>query len=211
MFCPSCGTEERQPAQFCRACGTDMRVIRNTLQKPDAITNSAVTAREEIGRAFAAKIQELKTTKDLEKVVENVLPEIEKFLEAPEERRLRRLRAGVITAAVGLGAMIILIISPKMGLMVMGGWASGLLVFLIGLGIVINGLLFTIPEKTVADRSLDAKSQNVLDRLAQPPPAIGEETVAGEKFLSPPPSVTEHTTHQLPEEPLKVPKIRNTK
>ena len=26
MYCPSCGSEERQLSQFCRACGTDLRV-----------------------------------------------------------------------------------------------------------------------------------------------------------------------------------------
>jgi len=38
MYCPSCGSEERQLSQFCRACGTDLRVVRNTLERPDAIT-----------------------------------------------------------------------------------------------------------------------------------------------------------------------------
>src|SRR3982750_2892799 len=38
MYCPSCGSEERQLSQFCRACGTDLRVVRNSLENPDAIT-----------------------------------------------------------------------------------------------------------------------------------------------------------------------------
>src|SRR2546422_7564102 len=35
MFCPSCGSEERQVSQFCRVCGTDMRAVRVSLEKPD--------------------------------------------------------------------------------------------------------------------------------------------------------------------------------
>ena len=56
MFCPSCGSEERQVSQFCRACGLDMRAVRVTLEKPDAITASAVSARDEIGHAIAVII-----------------------------------------------------------------------------------------------------------------------------------------------------------
>ena len=59
MYCPSCGSEERQASQYCRACGTDLRPVRVSLEKPDSITASAVTAREEVGRAVADKIREV--------------------------------------------------------------------------------------------------------------------------------------------------------
>src|SRR2546423_7714758 len=101
MYCPTCGSEERQLSQFCRACGTDLRVVRNSLENPDAITQSAVSAREQIGMAVADKIRQKGTAKELEKVAEDDLPHFEKFLESPEEKRLRRIRTGVITSAVG--------------------------------------------------------------------------------------------------------------
>ena len=94
MYCPSCGSEERQLSQYCRACGTDLRVVRTSLERPDAITASAVSAREHIGLAIADQIRQMRTGKDLEHIAEDVLPSFEKFLESPEERRLRRLRAG---------------------------------------------------------------------------------------------------------------------
>jgi len=100
MFCPSCGLEERQLNQFCRACGADLRPVRNALERPDNITQSAVSARDEIGRAIAAKIREFNSTKELAKVAEEVLPEIEKFLESPEEKRLRRIRNGIMVASI---------------------------------------------------------------------------------------------------------------
>src|SRR5688500_16332103 len=129
MFCPSCGAEDRQTTQFCRACGTDIRGVRTALERPDAVTNSAVTARYEIGKAIADKIKDVKKTSDLKKVVEEVLPEIEKFLESPEERRLRRIRAGVITAAVGFGAALIMVLTPAskaiLPLMFVG-WPGGI-------------------------------------------------------------------------------------
>src|SRR5918992_5776325 len=108
MYCPSCGSEERQLSQFCRACGTDLRIVRNSLENPDAITQSAISAREHIGMAVADKIRQMSSAKDLEKVAEDILPQFEKFLESPEEKRLRRIRAGVITASIGFGASLIL-------------------------------------------------------------------------------------------------------
>ena len=107
MYCPSCGSEERQLSQFCRACGTDLRIVRTSLERPDEITASAISAREQITQAFADKIRDLDSGHDLEHVAEDVLPQIQKFLESPEEKRLRRIRAGVITATVGLGWIMI--------------------------------------------------------------------------------------------------------
>src|SRR5262245_28744529 len=101
MFCPSCGTEDRQRSQFCRACGADLRVARTGLENTDVINSTALSARAEIARAIAAKIREMHTAKDLETLVEGILPEMEKFLESPDERRLRRMRWGVILAAIG--------------------------------------------------------------------------------------------------------------
>src|SRR6266704_1058542 len=110
MFCPGCGSEERQMSQYCRACGTDLRVVRVSLERPDSITASAVSAREDIGRAVAARIREFADARELKKVAEDVLPQIEKFLESPEEKRLRRMRAGVVVSAIGLGATIFMIL-----------------------------------------------------------------------------------------------------
>src|SRR6185312_12566168 len=107
LFCPTCGAEERQPSQFCRGCGTDMRAIRMTLERPDDVTVAAVSAREQIGRVFAEKIREADGSKELKRIAEDVLPQIEKFLESAHEKRLRNARTGVITAATGVGAGIL--------------------------------------------------------------------------------------------------------
>src|SRR5437764_15340603 len=107
MYCPSCGSEERQLSQFCRACGTDLRVVRNSLERPDAITASAATAREQIGMAIADQVRQMRSGKDLEHVAEDVLRQRDKFSEWPAESRLRRLRARVTTAASGLAVTVV--------------------------------------------------------------------------------------------------------
>jgi hypothetical protein len=164
MFCPSCGLEERNANQYCRACGTDLRTVRFALEKPDNITQSAVSARDEIGSAFAAKIRETRDAIEMKIVAEDVLPKIEKFLESPEEKRLRRVRSGVISASVGLGATIgfsLAAIFADTSIFLMAG--AGMVAFFIGLGIIINGMLLTVPKKSLSDKSNDAESQRQLD------------------------------------------------
>src|SRR6267143_3091715 len=148
MFCPSCGSEERQATQFCRACGIDLRAVRVTLEQPDSVTAIAVSAREEIGRAVAEKIREVEDARDLKRVAEDVLPQIEKFLESYEEKRLRRVRAGVIVAASGFGTGILGLI---MSAVLHGGDAEsallvvglGAVALVIGIGLLLNGMMFT--------------------------------------------------------------------
>ncbi|MBL8148731.1 MAG: hypothetical protein JNN15_02260 [Blastocatellia bacterium] len=202
MFCPGCGKEEQQPSQFCRACGTDLRTVRLSLEKNDSLTASAVSAREEIGRAIASRLQQIEKTKDLKKVVEEVLPEVEKFLESPEERRLRRIRAGIITAAIGFGATILMLLNPGMDLPFKAGWPAGLLVFFIGVGVVINGKFFTVPSKEVPSRPENLFSQNFSDQKIK---VNTQELQDSERFLTPPPSVTENTTRELPINRAKIP------
>ena len=202
MFCPSCGSEERQANQYCRACGVDLRAVRVSIERPDSITASAVSAREEIGRAVAQKIREVEDAKDLKRVAEDVLPQIEKFLESYEEKRLRRVRAGTIIGASGLGAgtlgliMSAVLTGPDLEAALWVG-GLGITAFTLGLGFILNGLLFTKPRKGLADRSADAQIQNLLDAGYQPPiNDLRAPTTSNLSQLSSS-SITEHTTKHL--------------
>jgi len=210
MFCPSCGSEERQASQFCRACGTDLRTVRAGLEHPDSITASAVSAREEIGRAVAQKIREIESARDLRRVAERVLPKIEKFLESPEDKRLRRLRAGMTTALIGLGvavpAIILLAATNKDDAAAFLGFIVLLaaVTFATGVGLVLYGLLFSRSDKTLEDKSTDARMQNLLDAGYAPPPVGSIEAQTSLRSqttsnLAPASgsSVTEGTTHHL--------------
>ena len=155
-----------------------------------------MSARDEIGRAVAAKIRETQGTYELKKVAEDVLPEIEKFLESPEEKRLRRMRLGMLLSCIGIGAAIgITLVSMVMkdsDVIFMA--ALGLITFFIGLGFILNGIFLTVPKMSLSDRSSDADSQRQLDslggntndlRLAEPSTQFS--------------SVTENTTRHLHE------------
>ena len=206
MYCPTCGSEERQLSQYCRACGTDLRSVRRGLERPDTITASAVSAREQISQALADKIRQMESAKDLERVAEDVLPQLEKFLESPEEKRLRRVRAGVITGLVGLGVSLVIFLASLEAHDLIPFIALGLILFFVGLGIVINGLAFTIPRKTFADRTDEARSQRELEsgmqsaapvnQLSSSSQSTNDLADSTDRIMSRQ-SVTEHTTHQL--------------
>jgi len=194
MYCPTCGSEERQLSQFCRVCGTDMRAVRSSLERPDEITASAALAREQIGRAIAEKIREVDGARDLERVAEDVLPQIEKFLESPEQRRLRTARSGVVTSVTGLGVAVIallllLVIRDREALAILlGGFGLGVLTFLIGVGLVLNGIYFTLPKKQLKEstaRPLPPDLPGATNELHERPTALAIG------------SVTEHTTQHL--------------
>jgi len=208
MFCPSCGSEERQASQYCRACGTDLRPVRTNLGRSDSVTASAVSAREDIGRAVADRIRDVEDANELKRIADHVLPQIEKFLESYEEKRLRRIRTGVIVAASGVG-------SAGLGLVMFGVLrgadieAIGILLGLgitaaaIGVGLVLNGLLFTKPRNKLEDNASEALSQDLLDTgFAAPQLRSGEGPAfkAGTTSNLTPASgasITEHTTKHL--------------
>jgi hypothetical protein len=208
MFCPQCGYQDPQPSYFCRGCGSDLHSVRKALQHPDNITSAAVSARLEVGRAIADKIRTLNSVKDLKKITEAVLPEVQKFLESPAEQRLRRLRNGTITASVGLGVTILLLLKTvPIPPLVFFGWPVGLIVLFIGLGNIINGLFFSTPKQETGNSSTFNNLQQLLNidspqsNLPTPgqyaiPPL--DSTNAPLPYPIAPPSVVEHTTWKLP-------------
>lgn len=201
MFCPNCGSEERQLSQFCRGCGMDLRVVRTGLERTEVTAISADAARNEIGRAIAEKIKEVGTGRELRRLTDHLLPQLDKFLESAEEKRLRRMRAGVITSAIGLGGvlMFMLIALASGREQLLGPAAVGLVVFIIGMGILINGKLLTIPKTRTSNPSDGKSEQDLYGEL----PKIAS---TGRKELDAPRgtpiSVIEHTTHRLSTDPI---------
>lgn len=199
MFCPSCGFDDNQPTQFCRSCGVDKRALIGTAAGQDTLTTAAASAREEIGRAFAAKIRELRSGEDLEAVTENVLPEIEKFLETPAEKRLRRMRVGTIIMLVGIGAAItfgFLGLSKQNDgdeLLFISG--MGIVAFCVGFAYFVNGLLFSVVNDKVSELAGSKERETLLASIS----------AAGEMQEPSVFSTTEHTTKHLEE---KIPVLR---
>jgi hypothetical protein len=156
-------------------------------------TNDIFIHENQLPQLFILSNTDLGHYHELKKVAEDVLPQLEKFLESPEEKRLRRIRTGMITTSVGLGVTIafgLASIFVDNDLLVIA--AAGLVAFFIGLSFVINGMFHTIPQKTLADNSPDGKRQLELDKATT------------NELISPKPvnlfsSITETTTRNLQE------------
>jgi hypothetical protein len=208
--------KEANPSQFCRGCGAELRVVRNALQ-PAEVPDAALSARWEIARAIADKLKKLEEADDLKEVVEDVLPQVEKFLESPEERRLRRLRAGVITALSGLAPVLLLLIlgapiNEKDIFGILGLAMAGIAAFMVGIALVINGLLFSLPKIQLNDVKRDALNLKSVEQTAIPASTTSLIEQIAALDPSSRASVIEHTTKHLPVE-VAAPKAgqRNTR
>ncbi len=200
MFCPNCGIEEVHSNQFCRACGSDLKRVRTALAAADPVTASAASARDEIGRAVAAKIRDTRSAEQLVVVAEEVLPQLEKFLESPEEKRLRRIRTGMIISSIGIGAAVgISLASLFMGdadIVFLAG--LGVVTFFIGLGFILNGVFLTLPKRVADKKGIAAgEDPRPLDPYGSTTSDL--QTPASHSFLSNPGenSITESTTRHL--------------
>jgi hypothetical protein len=202
----------------CRACGAELSNLRATLeQRSDTNPIAANTVREEIGHALADKIRQSESAADLKLVIHEILPVAERFLETAEEKRLRgerielenaqtalrRARRGTVVAAIGFAAALVFLVaglaSRDPAWLVPG--IPSIISFLIGIGILLNGLFFTALPAKAKDpprRSLEEVMWG--KKKLGPANPLGQSS--GKKELSPAdpsgmPSVTEGTTRQL--------------
>jgi hypothetical protein len=209
MYCPNCGNKEDQLIQFCRTCGTDLRVIRGSLEAPEQPSASSMAARDEVVRAVAAKVQEGNWWQ-----LGAMVPEVERLSESPQMRelrifreaeiqRLRRLRAGVITSAVGLGTILLLLLlsTAKPDLLLLAG--PSLVVLLVGLGIIINGLVFTVPKGSPFSALTNKQQNDSSTELSTSAETSADLSPA--RPLFPPYTVTDQTTRHLSSELIKPP------
>jgi hypothetical protein len=188
MFCSNCGTKGDVETQFCRSCGEDLRFARGGAVE----TTPLSAAKGDIGRAFAERIDSITNAKELKTVAHEVLPQIEKFLESPDQKRLRGIRTGSIVSFVGLGVAIGFLIAANVDdpeLIVLS--ALGVVTFFIGLALMINGLFFTVPKQSEPIEGKSDAPQNSIggfgtNELLMPPSARHDFS-----------SVTEHTTRTL--------------
>ncbi|MEZ5307866.1 MAG: hypothetical protein R2684_12045 [Pyrinomonadaceae bacterium] len=158
MFCPKCGSQEKDNNQYCRTCGAELGSVRSAV----ALRGSTGDlTRSDVGRAILARIAATQSGKELAKVSNEVAPVIEKLLESPEERRLRRIRHGSITAFVGLGTSIGMAVAATFNdpdLFVLSG--LGMITFFIGMALMVNGYFFSVTSDV--PKSLEGASDVVL-------------------------------------------------
>lgn len=140
MFCPQCGSTQPDELNFCKSCGTNLGVIREAVQtgKPPAKFDWTKTW---VAEMFQSSEQALLKEKELERL-KGV---------TPDTKRRNEIKAGVITASVGIGVMVFLYIFMQ-GIILSGQpkpgeaeilsrvWIAGFIPLMVGLALIINGV-----------------------------------------------------------------------
>ncbi len=176
MFCPGCAIPVTDETKFCKSCGANLRGVRD-----------AMTGRGEPFDWSKTWVAEMFLTEEERERRRGV---------TPEQKRLNEIKAGVITTLVGVGAMIFLhffmaaIANAKPDddsvEIIRRIWLAGLVPFLIGLGLLFNGIFLSKhPVKQATPP------------LPTPLPAHTTNQLEAPRTNA---SVVEHTTAHLPEQ-----------
>jgi hypothetical protein len=196
MFCPKCGSEQSEELKFCKACGTNLGVVRTAVAKGDAgekfdwtktwVAEMLLSGEENVRRA--AEIERLQGI-------------------TPETKRRNEIKAGVITASVGVGLMITLFvlmqaivlnprIPPETAVILSSLWVAGVIPLLVGTALIVNGVF--ISKKGTGNAFTESRSDDQAKEIAEPPKASflppRAETNPLERDVF---SVTDETTRHL--------------
>jgi zinc-ribbon domain len=199
MYCPSCGTEVSDQTKYCTKCGLNLRRVKGVLGK-----GGAGVKKGDDWEPFW--LEERRAMNEARKK------------KTPEVKRLEEIKAGVITSSVGFGLMVFLSLLFNAIASTMEGpeanilrslWAVGLIPFLIGLGILFNGLFVS---KRIVELKRQQERNDQQSPLLSSPNTLDTSPVARLVEPSQSPisdfSVTETTTTKL-REPVAAPSPRD--
>lgn len=190
MFCPQCGSSQREDLKFCKACGVNLHAVIQV-----------VTAREADEKFDWSKtwVQEMFLSAEEKK---RRKAELERQLGiTPEMKRYNEIKAGVIVSSLGIALGILLFV--LMGGLIASGkvsqedseilsrlWVVGVMPLFVGLALITNGIVVSKRLVETARRG----SQMGQEEPANSP--LLRSADAGE-FSGQPFSVTEQTTKHL--------------
>jgi hypothetical protein len=191
MFCPRCGSSTTEELKFCKVCGTNLLAVRQ------AVEVRGVGDKLDRSKPWFAEM----AISDAESRRRQEELDHQRGLTA-EVRRHNEIKAGVITASVGLGLMVFLFVFMQ-GIILSGAdpaatailsrlWVAGLIPFMVGVGLLTNGL---VVSKRLAEISRQAAQDTRLPEKDTNPLVLnsGETT----EFTPARFSVTEETTKHL--------------
>ena len=199
MFCPQCGSTQSDELKYCKTCGANLQALRQVMASRES-DEKFDWSKTWVADIFMSGEDAVKHEAEIERI---------RGL-TPEMKRRREIKAGVITASVGIGLMILLFV--LMGGIIASGrvseaaaailsrlWVVGVLPLLVGGSLIFNGMFVSkrgeeLPESTESDRDTNE---------LQAPPAAGFLSPAdtNELELGTPFSVTDATTRHLQQAP----------
>ena len=193
MFCPKCGTSQNEALRFCNLCGANLYAVRQVVDTRE--TNEKFDwSKTWVADMFLSEGERKKRSAELD-LQRGVTPDV---------RRLKEIKAGVITSSVGIAVTIFLYFFMK-GI-ILGGdvssgdaailsriWIAGIIPFMVGVGLMINGIFISKRLVQIAGEASPAvpdPSEREFERRSLRAPDTTE-------FPSPQFGVTEGTTKHL--------------
>ena len=194
MFCPQCGSTQDDNLKFCKSCGANLQALRQLMATRDS-EGKFDWNRTWLKEMFMSSEEAIRHKAEMERL-QGI---------TPESKRLAEIKAGVITASVGAGLMLVLFVLMN-GIILSGGvseaaaeilsriWIAGIIPVFVGLALIFNGIV------------VSRRGRELSPEQADPSPAeIGHQ--APEAYLSPaetnelnsatPYSVVDETTRNL--------------
>jgi len=195
MYCPGCGLQTNDELKFCRQCGANLRGVRETM------LSRSTEEKFDWSKTWVA---EMFLSEDEQRRRRGVSPEEARLKE--EEKRINEIKGGIITSLVGIGVIIFFYFFFDVVAKTESGddaeiirrlWLIGIIPFLIGVGLLINGLF-------VSRRLVKLKEQQAQAALpAAPTPVAILARTTDQLIAEAAPaagfSVTENTTAHLPQ------------
>ena len=189
MFCPRCASNQSGEIKFCTSCGANLQVVRDALEQPGKKFDWGDTWVAEMfmsGDAAEMRKREMERRMGI----------------TPEVKRYQEIKAGVIVSSVGVALAIFLFvfmqgIVPKVEAetaeIITRLWIAGIIPFMVGLALIINGLVVSKKIVEIAERNEQRPKpleEGVSPRSLRP--ANTNEFIPANMG-----SVTEHTTKHL--------------
>ena len=193
MFCPQCGSTQNNELKFCKSCGVNLDAVRQApaLRDPGEKFD---WSRTWVAEMFLSESERKRRNEQIQR---------ERGI-TPEMKRYTEIKAGVITSSVGVGLMIFLYFLMQ-GIILSGQnpasdaailsriWIAGVIPFLVGLALIVNGLF--VSKRLVEIARREEKSRENILKSAEETPALRSADTA--EFIPPSFGVTEGTTKHL--------------
>lgn len=187
MICPRCSSNQSEDIKFCTSCGANLQAVRDALDAPDAKFNWNNTWVAEM--FMSGQANELRK-KEMERRM-GITPEVKRYDE---------IKAGVIVSSIGIGVSIFLYFlmhaianqEPRDAEILRSVWMAGVIPFMIGIALIINGVVVSKKMVEVMERERE-KSKS----LDEGPAPRGLRSPDTSEFVPANFSVTDQTTRHL--------------
>jgi hypothetical protein len=196
MLCPRCSSNQNDDIKFCTFCGANLQAVREVLETPEA-------KKFDWGNTWVAEMFMSGQMAEMKKL------EMERRMGiTPEVKRYNEIKAGVIVSSVGIGVAVFLHVlmkgiaaqaTPDKAEILLRIWVAGIIPFMVGLALIINGMV--VSKKIVEAQERALREGKALDEGVEARSLRAADT---SEFIPTSFSVTDGTTRHLENSERKV-------